>query len=77
MVIRVNAVGMLQTPNGKKDFEMDIPEGNTVGDLLEAIGFNARHIPHILATVNGSLRHKEHVLSVGDAVELSILLGGG
>ncbi|MBP7865059.1 MAG: MoaD/ThiS family protein [Acidobacteria bacterium] len=77
MVIRVNVVGMLQTPNGKKDFEVEVPEGKTVLDLLETIGFQPRHIPHILTTVNGRLRHREHVLAVGDAVELSILLGGG
>lgn len=77
MIIRVNVVGMLQTPDGRKDFEVEIPAGKTVRDLLERIGFHPRHIPHILTTVNGTLRRHEQALAVGDAVELSILLGGG
>jgi sulfur carrier protein ThiS len=77
MKIKVKVMGTLIRPFGADEFDYDCPPAATVRQLLGALKYEPRHIPHIMACVNGELRHQDHALKAGDSVVLSVTVGGG
>lgn len=77
MKVKVRIIGVLKRPRGKDTFELDLPEGAKIKDLLEKSGFDSVHAAHILTAVNGDYKKHFHKLEDGDEVLLSMIVGGG
>ena len=77
MIVHVTIVGMLKAPCGRRNFDLELPPGATVRELLQKTGFADHHIPHIVSSVRGQVARLNTPLENGLTVELSILIGGG
>ncbi len=77
MRIRVNLYAGLRkfAPEGKAPFEMDVPEGMSLADLISRLGIPAEK-PKILL-VNGRHADPGQVLAEGDEVALFPPVAGG
>jgi sulfur carrier protein ThiS len=75
--VRLHTVLRRNTPEGIVDrLEVDLPEGATVGTLLEAAAIPLSG-DALLLVVNGRIVKPEHVLAAGDQVRLVPAMSGG
>ena len=77
MKIHIRILGALVKPFGKSEFDYDIDENMTLDELYKALKYNERHIPHIVANVNGEIKKPPYTLKDNDTVELFTVVGGG
>ncbi|MFH1724852.1 MAG: MoaD/ThiS family protein [Elusimicrobiota bacterium] len=77
MKVDIKIIGTLIRPFGKDVFRHECAGGATLLDLLRDLNYSERHIPHIMASVNGELKHHDAVINDDDAVTLSVTVGGG
>lgn len=77
MRVQVSIVGALIKPRGLGELEQELAEGATIADLLEALDYQLAHRRHIVAAVDGELRHHDSPLAAGERVVLSVTVGGG
>ena len=56
-------------------FSVDLPEGGTVGDLIQRLGLPEGEVK--LVFVNGHFRENDHILAAGDQVGIFPPVGGG
>lgn len=77
MKLDVHVIGTLIRPHGKDIFEHECADGTTIARLLTDLKYDPRHIPHIMVSVDGELKHHDHVLKDGQTVSLSVTVGGG
>jgi sulfur carrier protein ThiS len=75
--VKVSIIGALLKPRGLGQLSQELAEGGTVADLLVALEYQAGHRRHIVAAVDGELRHHDSPLADGDTVVLSVTVGGG
>jgi molybdopterin synthase catalytic subunit len=82
MRVQLLAFGVLRGEFGERS--LDLPEGATVGDLLELLGEKLRHrpaawqlLPRIAVSVNAEYARAERVLCEGDEVGLLPPVSGG
>lgn len=73
--VEITPVGLLKKYIGDKETPIVTGEGQTVAEILEALG-----IPSVLVAlvlINGRQELKSYVLQDGDVVKLVPLVGGG
>ena len=62
------------TPSGSR---VTLPAGTTLSGLLDHLGVEPRHQPHVAAFVNGERIRPPSVLKDGDRVVLQVPISGG
>jgi len=77
MKLEIKIIGTLTRPSGKDAFSHELPGGTPIREILADLGYEPRHIPHIMVSVNGELRHRDFSPSDGDTLVLSVTVGGG
>ena len=77
MKVRVDHIALLKCPNLGADKAMDIREGGTVTDLLNALGITEEHQKAVVPFINSERAKRTHTLKEGDEVFLSLAVGGG
>jgi len=77
MRIHVKIVGALAKPLGKDAFDLELPAGARVEELLLAVGYEGAHLRFIIPVVNGVHERLSHALTDGDEVRLFLPTSGG
>ncbi|MDR2734582.1 MAG: MoaD/ThiS family protein [Spirochaetota bacterium] len=78
MQIQVEFSGPIQRGNWAQKETIPANDGSTLGEFLVGIGYPPEQHTHILVAHNGRVtRDSDTVLRDGDALQLSVLLGGG
>ena len=75
--VKVKIIRTLIKPQGKDEFTQECKGNTTVIEYLKELKYNERHIPFIMATVNGVPENHKYVLKNNDSVVLATIVGGG
>ena len=68
---------ILKLKNFPQKGRVEVPEGTTVGVLLERIGIPSKHHRYLLVYANGCKRGLDYGLQQDDEVQLFLPIGGG
>jgi hypothetical protein len=78
MQVHVEFLGPIERGDWAQKETISGQEGASLGEFLVAIGYDPGHLAHILVARNGVVtRDFDTILQDGDALQLSVLLGGG
>jgi molybdopterin converting factor subunit 1 len=81
MRVRVELFAGLREVIGQREFEVDLPEGASVGDLREGLARDfpklAPFLPSLVCAVNQEYRSQGYLLQDGDEVALIPPISGG
>lgn len=72
---KITPLGLLKRHIGDRETPILTEEGQTVAEILEALGIPSGLVAIVL--INGRQELKNYVLQDGDVVELVPLVGGG
>ena len=73
--VEITPVGLLREYIGNRETRIVTGEGQTIAEVLEALGIPAVLVALVL--INGRQELKNYVLQDGDVVKLVPLVGGG
>lgn len=76
MVVRVRLFAQLRERAGRREIELDLPEGARVADAIAAVGDLAAGLPLVMA-VNREYARADHPLSPSDELALVPPVSGG
>ncbi len=76
ITVQVDHIALIQCPalTGK---QVELPDQASVSDLLHQIGIQAEHHKAVVPFINQERAKRSHRLKDGDAVFLSLAVGGG
>ncbi len=81
MRVRVELFAGLREVIGRREIEVDLPEGASVGDLREGLARDfpklTPFLPSLVCAVNQEYRSREYLLQDGDEVALIPPISGG
>lgn len=77
VTIRVEFAALLKKTVKDRKFDMEVPRGTDVGELLKLLGYGERERRFISAVVDGELVRSDAELRGGENVFLTIPVGGG
>lgn len=77
MKVKVELLPGLRKVQDKRKFEVELPEGATVKDMLLSVGFGEDEIQHIRVWVGKDLASIHTVLKDSDEATASVPIGGG
>jgi len=73
----VKVTGPVVLPSGNTRTTVELEEGSTVAEVIEAVGFPAAQARFFRAAVGGEVAGSHTVLKDGDEVTLMVPVGGG
>ena len=77
MKVTVEHIALIHAKNLDADRHVELPEGASVKDLLDRIGIEPEHQKAVVSFINKEKAKRSHTLQDGDAVFLSLAIGGG
>lgn len=75
--VNIKVVGALKKPFGKGELKHQCRKGTSLRRLLLDMKYDEKHLPHILAAVNGERKNHDFIMSDGDSIVLTTAIGGG
>lgn len=75
MKVNVKLFGPMRKYRAEEEFSVELADGGTVANLLDAVGIEERI--YLLTLVNNRRCDEEKVLQDGDIVHISSPVGGG
>lgn len=77
MKVTVSYLGPVKRAVAAQSHEQELAEPTAVQDLLFQLGYNEREQRFLIVSVNGTRVEGSTIVNDGDAVVVSLLLGGG
>lgn len=77
MKVNVRILGAVAKPMGKDAFDVDVPEGSTIEQVLIASGYRKEHLKWFLVARNGVDCKMVTAVSEGDEVSVVFPTSGG
>ena len=77
MKVHVDYPAPLHLPGTPSGSVVDIPPGTTLSGLLDHLGVDPRHQPHVAAFLNNERIRPPHVLKDGNRIVLQVPISGG
>ena len=77
MQVKVRILGAVDKPMGKDAFEVEVPEGATIEQVLLASGYRKEHLKWFLVARNGEDCKLVTAVAAGDEVSVVFPTSGG
>ncbi|MFW9996260.1 MAG: MoaD/ThiS family protein [Candidatus Odinarchaeota archaeon] len=75
--IKIELMGSLKTPTGKRKFNFELEDGTNVRQLLKKLDYSEEDAKYLLTFINSEHVKHETILKNGDVVFITVPVGGG
>lgn len=76
-MLNVRFVGPVRRPGAAREIEVDPRDLQTVGDLLEYLGYGADECGALHVLVDGTRRQLDAPIADANSIEILVAIGGG
>jgi len=77
VTVHVEFLGPMRRPWRERERDVDIDAGATIGELMSQLGYTEEESRFFSVTINGERGRGNQVLTHGDQVTLTLVVGGG